>query len=80
MWCPKCKAEYREGFTVCADCGCELAPASSQEALEKPPHVTDDTSADQAILRMACRLLFRALVSNNIIHSHFFRFFLPHRM
>ena len=23
-WCPKCKNEYREGFTVCADCGCEL--------------------------------------------------------
>lgn len=23
-WCPKCKSEYREGFTVCADCGCEL--------------------------------------------------------
>jgi len=59
MWCPKCKAEYREGFTVCADCGCELAPASSQEALEKPPHVMDDTSADQAILRMAWHSLKR---------------------
>ncbi|MCR4990651.1 MAG: hypothetical protein K6A38_07300 [Lachnospiraceae bacterium] len=23
-WCPKCKYEYREGITVCADCGCEL--------------------------------------------------------
>lgn len=23
-WCPKCKSEYREGFTVCADCGCSL--------------------------------------------------------
>lgn len=23
-WCPKCKEEYREGFTVCADCGEEL--------------------------------------------------------
>lgn len=23
-WCPKCKSEYRQGFTVCADCGCEL--------------------------------------------------------
>ncbi|MCM1064870.1 MAG: TFIIB-type zinc ribbon-containing protein [Eubacterium sp.] len=23
-WCPKCKSEYREGFTVCADCGCAL--------------------------------------------------------
>lgn len=24
MWCPKCKIEYREGITVCADCGSEL--------------------------------------------------------
>ncbi len=23
-WCPKCKNEYRDGVTVCADCGCEL--------------------------------------------------------
>lgn len=23
-WCPKCKKEYQEGITVCADCGCEL--------------------------------------------------------
>ena len=23
-WCPKCKSEYREGFTVCTDCGCRL--------------------------------------------------------
>ena len=23
-WCPKCRNEYREGFTVCADCGVEL--------------------------------------------------------
>lgn len=23
-WCPKCKTEYREGFTTCADCNVEL--------------------------------------------------------
>lgn len=23
-WCPKCKNEYREGFTVCTDCGTPL--------------------------------------------------------
>ncbi len=23
-WCPKCKNEYREGVTVCVDCGCDL--------------------------------------------------------
>lgn len=32
MYCPQCKAEYRQGFTRCADCGVELVyepPASS---------------------------------------------------
>ncbi len=24
MWCPKCKNEYVEGFTHCADCDCDL--------------------------------------------------------
>ena len=24
MFCPKCRIEYREGFTVCADCGTPL--------------------------------------------------------
>ena len=24
MWCPKCREEYREGFTRCGDCGAEL--------------------------------------------------------
>jgi hypothetical protein len=23
-WCPKCKIEYREEFTNCGECGCEL--------------------------------------------------------
>lgn len=24
MYCPKCRCEYREGFTVCSDCNLEL--------------------------------------------------------
>lgn len=30
-WCPQCKNEYREGITVCADCGCELIPDEEPE-------------------------------------------------
>ena len=30
MWCPTCRDEYREGFTVCSDCGSTLVP-------ERPP-------------------------------------------
>ena len=31
-WCPKCKNEYKEGYTVCADCGSQLV-----ETLEEGP-------------------------------------------
>lgn len=38
-WCPKCKTEYREGFTVCADCGSKLVEDepcnSSNEELQE---------------------------------------------
>lgn len=35
-WCPKCRSEYREGFTTCADCKetlvSELPPGSDHSA------------------------------------------------
>lgn len=34
-WCPKCKNEYVEGVSVCADCGCGLV-ASLDEADQSP--------------------------------------------
>ncbi len=34
LWCPKCGAEYRQGFTLCKDCGVELT--------DVPPDICDD--------------------------------------
>ncbi len=31
MFCPNCRAEYREGFTVCADCNIDLVDALPKE-------------------------------------------------
>jgi len=35
MFCPKCKAEYRSGFTVCADCDVPLVDKLPEERKEK---------------------------------------------
>jgi hypothetical protein len=36
MFCPVCKAEYREGFTRCSDCEVELVPTlESSETSEE---------------------------------------------
>lgn len=40
MWCPKCKSEYREGFTHCASCDVDLVH-------EEPP---DEPSLDEGPL------------------------------
>ncbi len=36
MWCPKCKEEYREGFTSCAKCDVDLMPELPPEPHEEP--------------------------------------------
>ena len=32
-WCPKCKSEYREGFTLCSDCGSRLVDEEPEEEM-----------------------------------------------
>lgn len=48
-WCPKCKEEYREGITVCAECGETLVeeleePEAVEENYEEAAEETEDAA------------------------------------
>ena len=56
-WCPKCKTEYRDGFTVCADCGSKLVDESELKKAEKQQAIKaamaqmmDEEVADEAVM------------------------------
>ena len=53
-WCPKCRTEYREGFTICADCGspltAQLPPlAPSRSPAEDEPVLLTTISNEQEL-------------------------------
>lgn len=34
-WCPRCRSEYREGFTTCSECNSDLVEKLEEEKAEK---------------------------------------------
>lgn len=48
MWCPKCKTEYREGITVCADCGAKLVEQSQIEEVNIC-EINDEKTAEELV-------------------------------
>ncbi len=47
MWCPKCKSEYREGFSICSECGTALVEELPKEPAFEPVLLTT-TEAENA--------------------------------
>jgi hypothetical protein len=58
MFCPECGAEYREGYTECADCGVALVDTSPAES-DHPegPFMTVFETADASLLPVVESLL-----------------------
>ena len=51
MFCPSCKVEYLEGYTVCANCGVELR--GDRPPLESPPPTVAETAEPPRLDRYA---------------------------
>lgn len=49
-WCPKCKLEYRDGITVCADCNTPLVDQLEEENTKKDVMSCDDKEMTERFL------------------------------
>jgi hypothetical protein len=63
MYCPKCKAEYRKGFTKCSECQIGLVPELPKEASRRDPKLKVVT---RYLSRTEAELALGALQSNGI--------------
>jgi hypothetical protein len=60
MFCPNCRTEYKEGITVCADCGAELVAELLPEVSEV---VTVFETRDLALVALAKSILDEAAIT-----------------
>ena len=49
MWFPKCKTEYRDGITECADCGAKLVERDELSDNVNVCEINDEASADEIL-------------------------------
>jgi len=84
VFCPVCKAEYREGFTRCAECGAELidelppaapAPGADPEAVVRLWQGHDPvmfTALCEALVNAGIAHLPRHLTRHQLLYFHQF--------
>ncbi len=63
MFCPNCRTEYKEGITVCADCGAQLVKELPPETPENSEFVTVLTTLDLSTVALAKSLLEESEIS-----------------
>jgi hypothetical protein len=71
MFCPKCKAEYREGFTMCSDCSIPLVAELSPEKEEAKDHHDNKDFVELGNYRNPAKVAF----INSIFEAKHIRFF-----
>ena len=49
-WCPKCGAEYRDGFTRCASCDVPLVDRLTDEQSEEANESETERECDKMVL------------------------------
>ncbi len=62
--CPKCRNEYREGITVCADCGCQLV--SEKELVDLVPLIFGE---EEVLNRLKEYLAYNGLQNMEIVYD-----------
>jgi hypothetical protein len=73
MICPHCKAEYREGFTVCADCEVPLVNRPNTD--EEDPYCAFWEGEDERIFAEICTVLGESAIAHRALRhdSQIFR-------
>ncbi|MFG6357498.1 MAG: hypothetical protein K1W26_11865 [Acetatifactor sp.] len=62
--CPKCRNEYRDGITVCADCGCQLVP--EKELVNRIPLIF---GGEQEMLRLKEYLEYNGFKDMEVVYD-----------